>query len=138
METTYLPYIALMLTVAVAVGLAFVILILNAVLGPKSNNREKGKPFECGVDPVDTPRKRLNVRFYAVAIFFVVFDVEAVLLFPWAVMYRDLLADPNFGLLALVEVLLFLGVLAIGLWYVWGKGALDWAFDRPSVEAGNE
>ncbi len=132
MESQTLPYIALGITVAFSVGIAMVILVLNRLLGPHRMNAEKGAPFECGSDPVDSPGKRVNVRFYVVAIFFVVFDIEAVFLFPWAVLYRELLATPAFGMLALAEVVVFLGILAMGLWYVWGKGALDWAFDAPA------
>lgn len=132
MESQTLPYVALAMTIAFAVFIAMAILVLNRLLGPRGTNAVKGGPFECGSDPIDSPRKRLNVRFYAVAIFFVVFDIEAVFLFPWAVNYRELLASPVFGAIALVEIVVFLGVLAIGLWYVWGKGALDWAFDGPA------
>lgn len=131
MESQTLPYIALGMTIAFAVFIAMAILVLNRLLGPKRPDEVKGSPFECGSDPVDSPRRRVNVRFYAVAIFFVVFDIEAVFLFPWAVLYRELLAAPGFGMLALAEIVLFLGILAVGLWYVWGKGALDWAFDAP-------
>lgn len=131
MGTDFLPYVAVAVTLALCAGLAFAALVLNAVLGPKRPSAVKGAPFECGSEPADDPRKRVAVKYYAVAIFFVVFDVEAVLLFPWAVLYRDLLKSPIFGPLALAEALVFLGVLAVGLWYVWGKGALDWAFDAP-------
>ncbi len=131
MDPQFLPYVAAGLTLAVLVAIALFILVVNAWLGPKVRGPVKEMPFEAGSVPVDTPRKRLNVRYYAVAIFFVVFDIEAVFLSPWAVLYRDLLKAPMFGVTALAEILVFLGVLAIGLWYVWGKGALDWAFDTP-------
>lgn len=132
MESQTLPYIALGMTIVFAVGIAMAILVLNRLLGPKRHSVAKDGPFECGSDPIDSPRKRLNVRFYAVAIFFVVFDIETVFLFPWAVNYRELLASPTFGAIALAEIFVFLGILAVGLWYVWGKGALDWAFDAPA------
>ncbi|MBM4397939.1 MAG: NADH-quinone oxidoreductase subunit A [Deltaproteobacteria bacterium] len=112
-------------------GLALAILIANAVLGPKRRGGMKDEPFECGSPQADDPRKRVSVRFYAVAILFVVFDIEAVFLFPWAVLYRELLASPVLGVIALAEILLFVGILAVGLWWVWGKGALEWAFDAP-------
>jgi NADH-quinone oxidoreductase subunit A len=137
MDTQFLPYIAIGITLAILVGLALAILGLNAVLGPKVRGGTKDMAFEAGSIPIDSPRKRLNVRYYAVAIFFVVFDIEAVFLFPWAVLYRDLVKSPVFGLTALVEILLFLGILAVGLWYVWGKGALDWAFDAPRGRGGD-
>lgn len=130
MSEEFLPYIAVILTGVLSVGLVMAILIINAVIGPKRTNPVKGQPFECGSVPVDTPRKRLNVKYYVVAIFFVVFDIEAVLLFPWAVTYRDLLKNPAWGSTVLIEVLVFIGILAFGLWYVWSLGALDWAFDK--------
>ena len=123
----FLPYVAIAITMALCGGLVFAILVLNALLGPKRHGAVKDSPFECGSVPVDTPRKRVSVRYYVVAILFVVFDIEAVFLFPWAVLYREMLSSPIFGAIALAEVLLFVGTLAFGLWYVWGKGALDWA-----------
>ena len=129
MDAQFLPYVAVILTMVLCIGLAVFILVLNAVLGPKVSDAVKDSPFECGSPALDNPRKRVAVKYYAVAILFVVFDVEAVFLFPWAVLYRDLLKSPIFGSIALGELLLFVAVLAVGLWYVWGKGALDWAFD---------
>lgn len=129
MESPFVPYVALLLGILVAAGLAAAILILNRLLGPRRSTPFKESPFECGSLPLDTPRKRVSVRFYAVAIFFLVFDLEVVFLLPWAVVYRELLASPIFGPIAFLEIAVFLGVLALGLWYVWGKGALDWAFD---------
>ncbi|HOU53016.1 MAG TPA: NADH-quinone oxidoreductase subunit A [Myxococcota bacterium] len=129
MESPVAPYVALLLGILTAVGLAAVILVLNRLLGPRRSSPVKDSPFECGSLPLDTPRKRVSVRFYAVAIFFLVFDLEVVFLLPWAVLYRELLASPIFGPVAFAEIVVFLGVLALGLWFVWGKGALDWAFD---------
>jgi NADH-quinone oxidoreductase subunit A len=132
MGDDFLPYIAIGVTLVLCGGLAGAILVLNSLIGPRSSSRVKDAPFECGSVPLDQPRKTISVKFYVVAILFVVFDIEAVFLFPWAILYRDLLKSPIFGAIALAEVLLFLGILAVGLWYVWGKGALDWAFDRPA------
>ncbi len=129
MESPFAPYMALLLGILTAVGLAAVILVLNRLLGPRRSTPVKDGPFECGSVPLDIPRKRVSVRFYAVAIFFLVFDLEVVFLLPWAVLYRELLASPIFGPIAFAEIAIFLCVLALGLWYVWGKGALDWAFD---------
>jgi len=136
MGADYLPYIAIAMTMALAVGIVGAILVLNAVLGPKRLTGSKSEPFECGNLPADTSRKRFGVKYYVVAIFFVVFDIEAVFLFPWAVMYRDLLESPVYASIALAEALLFIGVLGVGLWYVWKKGALDWAFE--TAGAGGE
>jgi len=124
------PYVAIAVTFTLCVGLVAAILLVNALLGPRRRGGMKDEPFECGSPRADDPRKRVSVRYYAVAILFVVFDVEAVFLFPWAVLYREMLASPVLKVVALAEVLLFIGVLAVGLWWVIGKGALDWAFER--------
>lgn len=130
MGTDFSPYVAIVLTMVLSAGLVGAILVLNALLGPKRPGVVKNRPFECGNPPADSPRKRFHVKYYVVAIAFVVFDIEAVFLFPWAVVYRDLLKDPVFAGLVLVEAVLFIGILALGLWAIWRKGALDWAFDH--------
>jgi len=131
------PYAAIVLTMVLSAGLVLAILVLNAVLGPKRPSPVKETPFECGNPPADSPRKRFHVKYYVIAIAFVAFDIEAVFLFPWAVTYRDLLKNPAFGVLALVEAFLFIGVLALGLWAIWRKGALEWAFERRDRETGD-
>lgn len=130
MGSDFLPYLAIVLTMFLSAGLVGAILVINALLGPKRLSAVKVRPFECGNPPADSPRKRFHVKYYVVAIAFVVFDIEAVFLFPWAVMYRELLKDPTFAGLALAEAVIFIGVLALGLWAMWRKGALDWAFAR--------
>jgi len=84
-------------------------------------DKVKLEPYECGIRPQTSARARFSIRFYVIAILFVVFDVETVFLFPWAVLYDQLLI---FGL---VEMGLFLGILFLGYWYAWEKGALEWA-----------
>jgi NADH-quinone oxidoreductase subunit A len=78
-------------------------------------------PYECGIDPIGDARERFSVRFYIVAILFLVFDVETIFLFPWAVIYDEL------ALFGLVEMLIFIGILVVGYYYAWRKGALEWA-----------
>lgn len=123
-------YVAIAITALMVVGLGLGILVLNALLGPKRPTPVKESIFECGNPQLDDPKKRFNVKYYLAAIAFVVFDIEAVFLFPWAVKYRELLRSSDFGSLALAEVVVFIGVLALGLWYVVGKGVLDWGFDK--------
>ena len=89
-------------------------------LGPKATNPVKHDPFECGNPPTGTAFGRFSVRFYMTAILFILFDVEVVFLYPWAVLFRDL------GLFGFVEMLTFLLVLGVGLLYAWRKGALEW------------
>lgn len=123
MANHYNPYIPVILTIIITLCLGIVILFFNAIIGPKRKTTTKGMPFECGMDPVGEPRKRFSVKFYLVAIFFIVFDIETVFLFPWAVIFRELLSE-NF--VAFFEGVIFIGVLAVALLYVWKKGALEW------------
>ena len=126
MGAHYDQYIPIAVMLLLCCGLQGVILILNSLIGPKSRGGTHAEPFECGSEPVGTARERFSVNFYLVAIFFIVFDIEAVFLYPWAVLYRTFLADPSFALIALVEMFVFIGVLFVGLIYVWKRGALDW------------
>ncbi len=119
-------YVPIVIGILLAVGLSLAILLLNALLGPKRPGRIKGEPFECGNPPAGVARDRFNVKFYLVALVFLIFDVEVVFMLPWAVQYRSLLADPAVGILALAEVLFFVGILGVGLLYVWRRGVLDW------------
>jgi NADH-quinone oxidoreductase subunit A len=115
---TYFP---IGLVLLVATGLALVLLLLANVLGPRHPNAAKRSPFECGSVPVGSARDRFGVKFYVVALLFIVFDIEAVFLFPWAVLFTEL------GWAGYVEMLIFVATLVVGLAYVWKKGVLDWA-----------
>ena len=114
----YLPVlIFLLIAAAFPVG---GLLVSNLVLQLKKPEKVKLEPYECGIKPETSARERFSIRFYVLALLFVVFDVETVFLFPWAVLYDKLLI---FGL---VEMGLFLGILFLGYWYAWKKGALEW------------
>jgi len=101
-------------------GFAVVSLVVAHVLGRQRPNAQKLMPYECGVTPVGTARDRLSVKFYLIAMLFLLFDIEAVFLFPWAVVYRDL------KLFGFLEMLVFIGAILAGYVYVWKKGALEW------------
>ena len=101
-------------------GIAAAMVILGSTLGKKNPTPEKLAPFECGKDPFSLPMGRLAIKFYLTAILFILFDVELVFLYPWAVVYRTL------ALVGLVEMGVFLGILMIGYVYVWDNGALEW------------
>jgi NADH-quinone oxidoreductase subunit A len=101
-------------------GFAVVSLIMSYALGVKKPDPRKLSPYECGVNPTGTARERFSVKFYLVAMLFLLFDIEAVFLFPWAVVYRDL------KLFGFVEMLLFILTIFAGYIYVWKKGALEW------------
>ncbi len=114
---TYLPIIVL-LVVAVLFGLGSV--VLSSLIGEKKKTPLKVAPYECGVEPVGTARERFSIKFYLIAMLFILFDIEAVFLYPWAILYKRL------GLFGLVEMGLFIVILFVGYIYVWKKGALEW------------
>lgn len=119
--------------IAVALGLAAVLavamLVLAGALGPRRYSPVKSAPFECGSVPIGTARERFSVKFYVVAILFVVFDIEAIFLYPWAVLLApDPAAGfPGLGWPGLVTMGIFVATLVAGLAYVWKKGVLDWS-----------
>jgi NADH-quinone oxidoreductase subunit A len=109
-------------------------LFLARLLRPHRPSAEKLSTYECGEEPIGDSRIRFNVRFYIIALIFLVFDVEVVFLFPWALVYKEL------GMFAFVEMMIFLAILIAGYAYVWVKGDLDWDRPRPKYinYAGNE
>ena len=113
----YLPVLIISVIVAL-VGLSP--LIIGSIIRPSRRYAEKLLPYESGISPVGEPRHRFSVKFYIIAMLFVVFDVEAVFLYPWAVAYDKL------GLYGFVEMMIFIFILLVGYIYAWEKGALDW------------
>ena len=113
-------YIAVILMLVLAGGVSAAIIVLSLLIGPKKQFDDKMEPFECGESPIASPKLRFSVKFYLVALFFVIFDIEAVFLYPWAVIFKDL------GMFGFVEMMLFIVILAVGLLYVWRRGALEW------------
>jgi NADH-quinone oxidoreductase subunit A len=113
-------YIGIVVAFVLAGAFAGVNVALASVLGPKKPSAVKSEPFECGQVPFSLPTGRLSIKFYLTAILFVLFDVELVFLYPWAVAYRGL------GLLGLAEMGIFLGILMVGFFYAWDNGALEW------------
>ncbi|MBD3334199.1 MAG: NADH-quinone oxidoreductase subunit A [Candidatus Eisenbacteria bacterium] len=114
------------------IGFCAIVLILARLLRPSREAQYKRMPYECGEQPVGSPWVKFNVRFYVVALIFVIFDVEIVLLYPWATAFRSL------GLFAFVEMAIFLVMLFFGLAYVWKRGDLEWVKPRPEVQAAPE
>ncbi len=113
-------YIGIAVTFVLAGAIAGAMVVLGSTLGRKKPTAEKLAPFECGMDPISLPMGRLAIKFYLTAILFILFDVELVFLYPWAVVYRKL------GMLGLVEMGVFLGILMVGYVYAWDNGALKW------------
>jgi NADH-quinone oxidoreductase subunit A len=119
-QNTLITYAPLFLHFLLAVALAGVILIASAIVGWRRPSRVKESPYECGVEPVGDARQPVPVKFYLVAMVFILFDVEAIFLYPWAYIYRQL---RWFGF---VEMIVYIGILLAGYLYLWKKGALDW------------
>jgi len=113
-------WFSILLMVLLGAGFALVAVLLSSVLGPSKPSAEKSAPYECGMPPVGDARERQSIKFYLVAMIFLLFDIEVAFLYPWAMALRDL-GWPGFA-----QVLLFVALLLAGYVYVWRKGALDW------------
>ena len=113
-------YVGIVIFFALSGTVTGAFILLASVLGPKKPSIVKSEPFECGEIPFALPIGHLSIKFYLVAILFILFDVELVFLYPWAVVYRGL------GVRGLAEMVVFLGVLMVGFFYAWDNGALEW------------
>ena len=120
MNEYFNEYFGIAASFVLAGGIAAAMVVLGSTLGKKNPTPAKLAPFECGVEPFALPVGRLAIKFYLVAILFILFDVELVFLYPWAVVYRHI------GVQGLVEMAVFLVVLIAGFIYAWDNGALDW------------
>lgn len=117
MLETWLPILIFFVLIA---GFAVSSIVVSRLMGVRNPDPVKLSPYESGMNPVGTARERYSVQFYVIAMLFLLFDVEAIFLFPWAVVFQEL------GLFAFVEMLIFIAVLLAGFVYVWKKGALEW------------
>jgi len=113
-------YVPVLMFLLIAIGFGAIALLLSSLIVPQRRNAIKNSAYECGVEPVGTARQRFTIRFYLVAVLFILFDIEAVFLYPWAVAFNHL------GLYGLIEGLLFIAILLVGYLYVLKKRALDW------------
>ena len=120
-------YVPLGTSILLALGFCGLFTALAVLVGPKRMTPAKAGPFECGSEPIGSPRARYSVRFYQVAILFLVFDIETAFMYPWAVLYRDLsFAAGRMSLLGFTEMFTFVIVLVVALSYVWRKKAIGW------------
>jgi NADH-quinone oxidoreductase subunit A len=119
---TYFP---VLLQAIIAMGLAAGLLTASFLLGKRVRNRIKDTPYESGITPTGDARQRFSVKFYLVGMLFILFDIEAIFLYPWVVVYRDL--NHGHSLFGFVEMLIFVILILSGFFYIWKKGALDWA-----------
>jgi len=113
----YVP-IAILFVVSAAVAVALI--LIGTLFGPRRGNPRKSQPYESGVVPFGQAQRRFPVHFYLVAVLFILFDVEIIFFFPWAVMFKAL------GLFGLIEMIIFIAILMVGYVYIWKKGALEW------------
>ena len=127
---SYIPILVMMIVAAVVAG---GMVIASSILGPKHPTRYKESPYECGITPVGSARERFPIKFYLIAMLFIIFDIETIFLYPWVVVFRGEYGDQASKIFLLWEMGLFVAILFIGYFYVWGKGALDW--DEGQVEA---
>jgi NADH-quinone oxidoreductase subunit A len=118
--TVLSDYLPILMFLFVAVVIACALLVIGWLLGPKRASADKLSPYECGFEAFEDARMKFDVRYYLVAILFIIFDLEIAFLFPWAVVFKDI------GLTAIVAMAIFLGILVIGFVYEWKKGALEW------------
>jgi NADH-quinone oxidoreductase subunit A len=121
---TLSQFVPLLLLLVVGVTVGLVLVGLSWILGPKRPSAAKLAPYECGVTPVGSARERFPVKFYLIAMLFIVFDIETVFLYPWAVTYRHL--DHPTQIFYLGEMVLFMVILFVGYIYVWKRGAFEW------------
>ena len=113
-------YIPIAIQMAIAIGFAGFVLIVTHLLGPKRFDKRKLDTYECGIPYQGDSRARFSIKFYLIAVLFVLFDIEVVFLYPWAINFMKL------GMFGFVEMMVFLAILLVGLVYVWKKGALEW------------
>jgi NADH-quinone oxidoreductase subunit A len=125
MDNYLTPYLPILILLLLAGVMCFAISVLATKLGPRRITAIKESAFECGSPSTGDPHARHSVKFYLVALLFIVFDVESVFIYPWGALLRDLHAD-GLGWFAYFEMLSFMATLALGLVYVWRKGALEW------------
>ena len=120
-ETYAETYWPVLLQVLIAMAVAAGMIGISYILGHKVRNRVKDMPYECGIEPTGSARQPFSVKFYLVGMLFILFDIEAIFLYPWAVVYREL------KLFAFFEMLIFIVLVLAGFFYIWKKGALDWS-----------
>ncbi|MBV9573873.1 MAG: NADH-quinone oxidoreductase subunit A [Acidobacteriales bacterium] len=127
-DNYFVRYLPLLIHFLLAAALAGAVVTLSWVIGYRRPTRAKVSPYECGITPVGDARGRFSVKFYLVAMLFILFDVEAVFLYPWAVILRQL------KMYGFWEMLVYIGIVLVGFFYIWKEGVLDWG--QPSARRG--
>jgi len=133
-DNYFANYLPLLIHFILAGALAIALVTLSWLIGYRRPTRAKLSPYECGMTPIGDARERFSVKFYMVAMLFILFDVEAVFLYPWAIILKDLKRMGQ-GLFGLSEMFVYIGIVLVGYWYIWKKGALDWGLTISSPQA---
>ncbi|MEJ7847262.1 MAG: NADH-quinone oxidoreductase subunit A [Pyrinomonadaceae bacterium] len=138
-EYSLMDYAPIGIMFLVAMGFAASQLLVTQLIGPRKRTATKLMPYECGKDPVGGARDRFSIKFYTVAVIFLLFDIEVLFMIPFAVAFKTLIAQEQisgiaFGTIALIEILVFIATLIVGYIYVWRKGTFDWGI-QARVEA---
>jgi NADH-quinone oxidoreductase subunit A len=115
-----LEYVAIALMIGLATLIALIAIGLGGLFGPKKESKVKSMPYESGMNPYGEGTRRMPIRFYLIAVLFILFDIEVVFFLPWAITFRQL------GWFGLIEMIVFIGILLVGYVYAWKKGALEW------------
>lgn len=141
-EHNLMEYAPIAIMFMVAIGFAVSQLLVTQLIGPRKRTATKLMPYECGKDPIGSARDRYSIKFYTVAVIFLLFDIEVLFIIPFAVAFKSLLAAEQlsgiaYGTIAFVEILVFLGTLVVGYIYVWKKGTFDWGL-QARAEARDE
>ncbi len=117
-------YIPVLIVLAVALIFGIVLVLTSTIIGPQRPNREKTSTYESGMKPVGTTRQRISIKYYLVAMFFIIFDLEVIFVYPWAVQFKKLFGE--FGISVFLSMLIFLIVLELGYLYAYKKGGFKW------------
>jgi len=115
-----LEYVAIGLMIVLATVIALIAIVLGYLFGPRKQSDVKAQPYESGISPFGEGTRRMPVRFYLIAVLFILFDIEVVFFLPWAIVFREL------KIFGLIEMVIFIAVLLVGYFYAWKKGALEW------------
>jgi len=118
-------FIPIAVIIILAIGLGFLVILLGNLFGPRRKTLRKGMPYESGMKPYGEGTRRVPIKFYLVAVLFILFDIELVFFIPWAVVFRSFIRE-NLGGFVLIEMAIFLVILLVGYVYAWKKGALEW------------
>lgn len=124
LNSTVANYIPIIFLILVSTGTGWLLANLSRWMGPLRPNQKKGGAYESGMDPVGSARERFSVKFYLVAMLFILFDIEVVFMYPWAVQYKQLLT--TYGIFPFIEMMVFIVILFVGYIYVYRKGGLNW------------